>query len=311
MTPPAYRRRGAGSKIVKAVVEYAAKANLPLYLSASPKGAPLYRSFGFQEKGFFTIDMSKISPEPRVNLCMLIPAPYPEQPPSVPANILPLTSLEDLTEFWRVHDTACGGSGLIELAFGLSDSAKVQPHEERARKDVEQLEASFKPENKDNHSYIYHKAEDQLTGQTLGCSKWYLLENPSIPHRPFGDGWPPGANTELLESSFGEINRFREKHMAGQKYALMCILVVVPEAQRKGIGTALLREGLKTVDKKGYRTWIDASPFGLGLYKRFGWKEVHSLTTDLKKHGGSGTETTVSLIREPGAKEDEVQKNAL
>lgn len=49
------------------------------------------------------------------------------------------------------------------------------------------------------------------------------------------------------------------------------------------------------------RAWIDASPAGLGLYKKLGWEEVERLEVKLEEWGGKEGETdvTVSLVREP------------
>lgn len=311
MTPPAYRRRGAGTKLVQAIVDFAASANLPVYVTASPKGAALYRKFGFQEKSSFTLDISKVSPSTRTNLCMLLPAPQPDQSPSIPPHILLLDGLADHIEFQRISDAAFGPSEIFALAFGTGAAKEgTETLEQRAAKELKLLADAAKPENGANYGLVYHKAVDPLTGAVLGCAKWYLVRNPGVAHRPFGDGWPASANAELCDRHFGEFNRRRERAMAGRQYALMCVLVVDPKAQRRGVGGALLRAGLREVDRLGWKTWIDATAEGHGLYKKFGWVQVDEVTTDLKPYGGEGDETTICLVREPGAKEASVEKTA-
>ena len=94
--------------------------------------------------------------------------------------------------------------------------------------------------------------------------------------------------------------------MAGEKHVLCCVLVVKPGAQRRGVGGALLRAGLRVVDAldegKGWRCWIDATPQGAGLYRRLGWQEVHSVTTDLEKWGGVGSDVHLGMVREAHAR---------
>lgn len=89
--------------------------------------------------------------------------------------------------------------------------------------------------------------------------------------------------------------------MRDQAYIFMRLLVVLPPYQGKGIGTRLLRWGLEQADQLGVNVWIDASPAGLGLYKKLGWEEVSTLEIRLNEWGGKEGEVdlTVSLIREP------------
>lgn len=79
------------------------------------------------------------------------------------------------------------------------------------------------------------------------------------------------------------------------------ILAVLPFHQRQGLGSILIREGLAAADRDSARTYIEASPAGLGLYKRFGWKEVETIHIDMTPHGGTGTATEHCMIREPRA----------
>lgn len=89
--------------------------------------------------------------------------------------------------------------------------------------------------------------------------------------------------------------------MAGKEYAYCITLVVDPEWQRRGIGKRLLEEVLSVVDEKGWEAFIDASPAGLGLYKKLGWEEVGSTVIDVGAYGGEKGKlvTNVSLVRKP------------
>jgi predicted N-acetyltransferase YhbS len=111
---------------------------------------------------------------------------------------------------------------------------------------------------------------------------------------------------QCYDASLGALRRWRANYFSeqGKPFPYMALLTVVPEVQRKGVGSALLREGLKEVDRKGLPAFIEASPAGLGLYKKFGWEEMVESTVNLRDHGGEDVEcVTVGLVRPAGAKE--------
>ena len=59
-TAPAYRRRGIGARIVRALVEDVRAHGIDsVLLEATPMGAPLYRSLGFaDEKGYMRLKLN-------------------------------------------------------------------------------------------------------------------------------------------------------------------------------------------------------------------------------------------------------------
>lgn len=62
-------------------------------------------------------------------------------------------------------------------------------------------------------------------------------------------------------------------------------LSVSVDHQRKGIGSKLMEEWLKSVDEDGRALYITASKKGYALYQKFGCKEMGVLSTDLKEFG--------------------------
>lgn len=44
----------------------------------------------------------------------------------------------------------------------------------------------------------------------------------------------------------------------------------LPEHQRRGAGSALLQWGVELADLEGLKICLEATPFGLGMYKKFG-----------------------------------------
>lgn len=68
----------------------------------------------------------------------------------------------------------------------------------------------------------------------------------------------------------------------------------------------LIETGLRDADNAGAKTYIEASPVGLGLYRRHGWTEVDRVSMDMgvfAPGSGMGVEDEVILVREPRVRE--------
>lgn len=81
----------------------------------------------------------------------------------------------------------------------------------------------------------------------------------------------------------------------------MNILAVRPEYQGKGLGGMLLEDGLALADRDRARTYIEASAKGLGLYLKYGWKEIDQITIDTRPYEGHQIECTKRMTRDPQA----------
>ena len=79
------------------------------------------------------------------------------------------------------------------------------------------------------------------------------------------------------------------------------MLAIHPNHQRKGLGSRLIRLGLEEADRLGARTYIEASPAGLPVYLRYGWRPVEEKLLDLRPYGCEGIEHHLFLMREPSA----------
>jgi ribosomal protein S18 acetylase RimI-like enzyme len=203
--------------------------------------------------------------------------------------------MEDCKAFEGVTAAAFSSEPLIEMCFY---NAEKESLEESAAKLLVQVE------KKDD--FLCQKAIDSETGEALGYSKWMLMEDPHKDLQPWGPSWPRGANVPLCKAMFGEVEKRREEYFKARNepYVYMCSLMIMPAAQRRGVGSALLRAGLAASDAKGWKAYINASPSGAPLYRKFGWKDYTSVTVNLKDFGGLDIdETTIGLVREVGAKE--------
>ncbi|KAI9746609.1 MAG: hypothetical protein M1818_000322 [Claussenomyces sp. TS43310] len=137
-------------------------------------------------------------------------------------------------------------------------------------------------------------------GAVVGASYWKFF--PESWDALAGDKgsdskWPEGANVELCEAVFGASDENRKRTMTGKAYALCNIMVVVPEYQRMGIGTMLMKDALKVVDEAGMPAWLGASEKGLGLYLKSDFRVDQVIEIDMTKYGGNTIEKQTCMIR--------------
>ncbi|MCJ1388582.1 hypothetical protein MMC18_001429 [Xylographa bjoerkii] len=324
ITFPAHQHRGAGSLMMQWGVEQARALNLPIFLTASPRGAGLYQKFKFEIIDHCRLDLSSFTTENRDTIVMLLPEPYPSQPPKpipmlkadedmpidaaapIPAVpqlpvamtdtkydivVAPVTDPVDFDRLAEVEDLAFADDPLVQLLFPSGDGGTT----------VTERGESHRNSQKEDPSNFYVKATSVATGEIVAWLKYHLYDDLEREHIPFPKELPPGSNIPLMEAGFTTLKALREEKMAGKQYGFVLVLVTVPEWHRRGVGRKLLQRYLDVVDEKGWESWIDASPAGMGLYQKLGWEQVGGVTVDLGQFGGEKgyMETTVSLVRKP------------
>ncbi|CAO1600378.1 hypothetical protein XANCAGTX0491_004069 [Xanthoria calcicola] len=162
-------------------------------------------------------------------------------------------------------------------------------------------------ENKALTGTVMHKVIETETGKLVAFAKWkypYSLTPEQQAEKDklnLGRSYPPGTNEELYEQFFHRVDTLRKKYLDEEKDYFLNLLIVLPPYQRRGLGTMLIREGLTAADGDKARTYIEASPKGLGLYQKFGWKQIDDIVIDMRPHGGTGMASEKCLMREPGA----------
>lgn len=65
------------------------------------------------------------------------------------------------------------------------------------------------------------------------------------------------------------------------------MLCCTPARGRLGAGSALLRWGLEIADREGLPCWLEATPQGYPLYKRFGFQAVEVLDIPVTERWGA------------------------
>lgn len=308
--------------------------HLPAFLEASFTGQHLYAKHGFTTVSTVTFDLNPwgVSYTETVNQMLRTAAP-----PLPPSNITisPWLTNADFRSFPAIEDQAFESSLLNELMCPLSPiipsstTTTTTTTTSSSTSFSSSSSSSFPPQSSTTSpsSSSSSSAQDDLTtrasahlafansdpcthtikaflpatGQIVAYGSWHIYPTPQSPHLHPAIHIPPHGNAALADHFFGTLLRAQERHMHGQAYLYMRLLVVLPAYQRQGLGSRLLRWGLTHADAMALPAWIDASPAGLGLYRTMGWSEVATFVIDLAEWGGrdGDREVTVMMLRQP------------
>lgn len=155
------------------------------------------------------------------------------------------------------------------------------------------------------------KAIDLATGKLLGCAIWGYseFEQDEIPFAEVESQIPIKQDTAKIRVDkpdvkvAGEapqqdpgIERLRALTDAdrvewtaklappGSRSMHICMLLVHPDHQRKGVGAALLKWGKSLADKKRVFIWVHSSMGATGAYVKSGFEPVGTLDVDLDEY---------------------------
>ena len=302
MTHPTHRRKGLATRLLEWGIALAQVHNLPIFLISSPAGLSMYRKHGFKAIGEVRIDLTPLgNPTPHVNTCMLLPAPYPNTPPTMP-NALESVTVEqtsdpkDCTRLVDLEITCFGPDALSRFCFS-KPSDPIASRDARAHVYKDYL-ARGSPE------FHMTRAVDRNSGVVIGVGLWrFLTQDPAQRvDEPHNDNrWSDGTNRAAANAMFGGIWKRRLEVMKGKRYVSMMTLVVEPGWERRGVGRKILEWGLREADEMKLPCFISASPKGKGLYERLGWVEVGRVSIDEGDFGGERgrVHATSCMIREP------------
>lgn len=113
----------------------------------------------------------------------------------------------------------------------------------------------------------------------------------------YGD--PPGLDTVPIED-FGDVSgEYKKKHLGRKPHVLLQAIGTRPEHGRRGVGALSMKWGTEKADELGLPMYLEASMKGVGLYKRWGFETVDTLSFDARKHGYSEALTHLCMLRPP------------
>ncbi|KAF6805603.1 acetyltransferase [Colletotrichum sojae] len=160
---------------------------------------------------------------------------------------------------------------------------------------------------RDRVTLRHEKAVDPETGALVGYARWVLPAGLAAgPGRaPWAEAQIPDVSAEEsaaiekkadaawwepvdMEGSDDESIGIRNRILASKPYISLDYLAVHPENMGKGIGTELVRSGMRRAQELGVGVFILAFQAGLNVYLRLGFKEVDRVVQDAAKWGGEG-----------------------
>ena len=73
----------------------------------------------------------------------------------------------------------------------------------------------------------------------------------------------------------------------------------LPAQQRKGAGSLLLQWGMELADREGLKVCLEATPFGLRLYEKFGFETRAVVEHNVSMFGGPRSYVHTLMVRPP------------
>jgi len=151
-------------------------------------------------------------------------------------------------------------------------------------------------------SYVMKAVDTDNDNRVVGVASWAIYEKERQADevkKSFAQPMPiPEINCQARDAFLVHINEARVKYMGTAPCVMLNSLVVHPEYQRRGIGTALMKFGVDEADRLGFRGYLEASAGGKGLYEKFGYRRVDDLVFDTKPWGGDKIDIHTVMFRD-------------
>ncbi|PWY93424.1 acyl-CoA N-acyltransferase [Aspergillus sclerotioniger CBS 115572] len=153
-------------------------------------------------------------------------------------------------------------------------------------------------------------ATDTTTGKIIGYARWAfpasdketsIVELSAEGKELFekhdnGKAFPEDMRRDVYEA-FWKMLKDKSEVLVQEKDFVLEFLATLPEAQGKGVGTALLKWGIEQADKRNARVYLEATEDGYALYKKYGWEDLEVMEMDFEEFGGAGRQKWIAMMR--------------
>ena len=147
-----------------------------------------------------------------------------------------------------------------------------------------------------NKGILYLKCVDIATGEIVAGARWRHVKpaDPNATERTWEEVEEGFKRTEPYDESdpalfhalhdlFSENKR---EILGARSHYVLDTLVTLPQHERKGAGSMLVRWGTQRADEAGLEAYLEASPMGAPMYARHGFEPMKKVALDLTKYGG-------------------------
>ena len=148
-----------------------------------------------------------------------------------------------------------------------------------------------------NDGVLFLKCVDTSTGEIIAGAKWRYVKpkqegakertwvevEAAFANRsaPFDESDPA-----MLTALFDLFNNHKREILGNRPYYVLDTLVTLPQHERRGAGSMLVRWGCEKTDEAGVEAYVEASLMGAPMYARHGFEAVKEIELDLRNYGG-------------------------
>ncbi|OGE53953.1 hypothetical protein PENARI_c007G02783 [Penicillium arizonense] len=155
------------------------------------------------------------------------------------------------------------------------------------------------------------KIHDEASGELVAYSRWLIPEalgyGPTVPTLSeqavaFAKdpvAYAPRPMKEEVYNAFKQMLENARKRYTTENDIVLDLLATLPAYQGRGFGTAVLKWGIEKADTSKSRIFLEATPEGVPLYLKYGWKQLEEVTMDYRPFGGDGSESFYLMMRDP------------
>lgn len=150
-----------------------------------------------------------------------------------------------------------------------------------------------------NKGVLYLKCVDSSTGEIVAGARWRYVkpkkeganertweevEADMTMREPYEES-DPG----MIKGLHDLFSSNKRKILANRSYYVLDTLVTLPQHERRGAGSMLIRWGCEKADEANVEAYLEASLMGAPVYARHGFEAVKEVSLDLTQWGGTET----------------------
>lgn len=106
------------------------------------------------------------------------------------------------------------------------------------------------------------------------------------------------SDTPQITTSVSDPH-IRDRGFCSNGSSVLDLLATLPEYQRRGFGSAILKWGIEKADASQLRIFLEGTPEGVPIYLKYGWKILEEVVMDYTPFGSVGQETFFLMMRDP------------